>query len=77
MVSVIHRGLAKKQRVQLDMKPAKFIALRTAGDVQRLQCGFMPYRWKRRLITGAKVAELYRSLLDLSRHPFQFLRELP
>ena len=45
MVSVIHRGLQSgswKQRVQLDMKPAKFVTLRTAGDVQRLQRGLCP-----------------------------------
>ena len=80
MVSVIHKGACKaavgKQRVQLDMKPAKFVTLRTAGDVQRLQRGLLPYRRKRRLIAGAKVAEFYRPMLYLSCHPLQFLRQL-
>ena len=53
-----------KQRVQLDMKPAKFVTLRTAGDVQRLQRGLLPYRRKRRLIAGAKVAE-FLSLIHI------------
>ncbi|MFR1478503.1 MAG: hypothetical protein ACLSB9_23840 [Hydrogeniiclostridium mannosilyticum] len=79
MVSVIHRGLQSgswEAARSVGYEASQIRYTRTAGDVQRLQRGLLPYRRKRRLIAGAKVAEFYRPMLYLSCHPLQFLRQL-